>query len=275
MSTLGSASYLAPDEPSAAESADPAAAEIDRLAALELATGQEACERLLSIDGLPPEVDTHTRRRMAELAPTLAALAPGARFHAASIPLPGGWSLHEASIAPASDGFRLLVQSGNFTRHADQSRTIHDANGIVRGRNAWVDLDAGLAVRAVHAIYDHGLRHGDIAIPASGILHGRPFLHHGAWWIIGTIGDAEAGQTPLPLLGRLVGFGGALVSGVLAGLTSLIGIGGGWLWHRPWLLGIVLLPVVSGVVWLVRTRRATPNGATPGGATTMPPPPPA
>lgn len=79
----------------------------------------------------------------------------------------------------------------------------------------------------------------------------------------------------LPLLGRLVGFGGALVSGVLAGLTSLIGIGGGWLWHRPWLLGIVLLAVVSGVVWLVRTRRATPNGATPGGATTMPPPPPA
>jgi hypothetical protein len=78
----------------------------------------------------------------------------------------------------------------------------------------------------------------------------------------------------VPLLGRLAGFGGALVSGVLAALTSIIGIGGGWLWHRPWLLGIVLLAIVSAVVWLLRTRRAAPSVAVAPQAASVPPPPP-
>ena len=205
MFTPGSASYIAAGEPSAGTVAGPALAVDDRLAALELATGQEACERLLSIDGLPMEVDTRTRRRMAELAPTFQALAATARFQPVSILVPGGWSLHGASIAPAPDGFRLLVRSANVTRNPDQSRTIHDARGIVRGRAYWVELDAGLTVRAVHAINDHGLRRGDIAIPASGIFHGRPFVHRDDWWIVGAIGDPEAGQTPVPLLARLDG----------------------------------------------------------------------
>jgi hypothetical protein len=77
----------------------------------------------------------------------------------------------------------------------------------------------------------------------------------------------------VPLLGRLAGFGGAVVSGVLAALTSALGIGGGWLWHRPWLLGIVLLAIVSAAVWLLRARRAAPAGAA-AQAVSMPPPPP-
>ncbi len=177
----------------------------EKLSAFELASGQDACERLLSIDGLPLEVDRQTRRRMAELAPAFDAIAPATQFRPARIRLPGGWSLHGASIAHAPDGFRMLVQSANFTRHTDQSRTIHDAKGVSRGRSYWVELDAELDVRAVHAIFDHGLQPGDIAIPDSGLFHGRPFFHQNGWWIVCAIGDPEAGQIPISLLGRLDG----------------------------------------------------------------------
>lgn len=177
----------------------------EKLSALELATGQDACERLLSIDGLPPEVDAGARRRMVELAPEFAAVAPAARKWPIQIALPGGWSMYGASIARSSDGFRMLAQSANFTRNRDRSRTIHDARGIARSRNYWVELDDDLGVRAVHAVQEQGLQRGDIAIPSSGLLHGRPFFRHGGWWIIAAIGDAEAGQTSLPLLGRLDG----------------------------------------------------------------------
>jgi hypothetical protein len=76
----------------------------------------------------------------------------------------------------------------------------------------------------------------------------------------------------VPLFGRLAGFGTALLAGVLALLTSLLGIGGGWLWHRPWLLGLVLLAIVAAVAWLLRARR-TPSAAP--ALPPMPPPPPA
>jgi hypothetical protein len=177
----------------------------EKLSALELASGQDACERLLSIDGLPSEIDAQTRRRMAVLAPELTAVAPAARFWPIGIALPGGWSIHGASIARSSDGFHILAQSANFTRNRDQSRTIHDAQGIARSRNYWVELDFGLAVQTVRAVQELGMQRGDIAIPASGLLHGRPYVRHGEWWIVGAIGDAEAGQMSLPLLGRLDG----------------------------------------------------------------------
>jgi hypothetical protein len=177
----------------------------EKLSALELATGQEACERLLSIDGLPPEMEAQARRRMVQLAPELAAVAPDARSWPIRIALPGGWALHGASVARFSDGFRMLVESVNFTRYRDQSRTVHDARGIARSRLYWVELDDGLGVRAVRAVLEQGLQHGDVAIPDSGLRHGRPFFRHDGWWVVGAIGDAEAGQTSLPLLGRLDG----------------------------------------------------------------------
>jgi hypothetical protein len=76
----------------------------------------------------------------------------------------------------------------------------------------------------------------------------------------------------VPMLGRLAGFGTVVVSGILAALFSVIGIGSGWLWSRPWLLGLMLLAVVAFVAWLVMRGR----GGTfpPPPAPVMPPPPP-
>jgi tetratricopeptide (TPR) repeat protein len=203
MLTSASTSYRAGGKEFEPASAEPSPAADVALSTLELATGQDACERLLSIDGLPLEVDAQTRRRMADLAPALAAVAPSLRSKTVHIPMPGGWSIHGASIVRADDGFRVLAQSANVRRNENLTRTIHDARGIARARNHWVELDAELRLGAVHGIHEYGLRAGAITTPASGLLHGRPFFRGGRWWIVGAIGDAEAEQTALPLLGWL------------------------------------------------------------------------
>jgi hypothetical protein len=78
----------------------------------------------------------------------------------------------------------------------------------------------------------------------------------------------------VPLLGRLAGFGTFAVSGVLAALFSVLGVGGGWLWSRPWLLGAMLLGVFALVAWLIwRARQKTISPPAP--PVSMPPPPPA
>lgn len=72
----------------------------------------------------------------------------------------------------------------------------------------------------------------------------------------------------VPLLGRLVGGAAAAVSFAFAALFSLIAIGSGWLWYRPWwLFGGLALLVAAGVLLFRRSQSA------PSGAATPPPPP--
>jgi hypothetical protein len=72
----------------------------------------------------------------------------------------------------------------------------------------------------------------------------------------------------VPLLGRLVGGAAAAVSFAFAALFSLIAIGSGWLWYRPWwLFGGLALLVAAGVL-LFRRRQSAPSAPVP------PPPPP-
>ncbi|MGH2616250.1 MAG: hypothetical protein ACRDJC_13480 [Thermomicrobiales bacterium] len=172
-------------------------------ASLDLATGQDACERLLSIDGLPPEVDAQTRQRMVELAPSLDVVASSTRSWPVRLHIPGGWSMHGASIARAHDGFRMAVQSSNWVNNQDQTRTVYDANGVARTRNFWVELSPDLELGQAIAILEHGLGAGQIPIPDTGLRDGRPVLHDGAWWIAGSIGDPEAGQPRQPVLTRI------------------------------------------------------------------------
>lgn len=73
----------------------------------------------------------------------------------------------------------------------------------------------------------------------------------------------------IPLLGRLVGGAAAVVSFVFAATFSLIAIGSGWLWYRPWwLFGGLALMVIAGVLLFRRRNRAPPSPMP------MPPPPP-
>jgi hypothetical protein len=73
----------------------------------------------------------------------------------------------------------------------------------------------------------------------------------------------------VPLLGGIGRFAVGVVSFGLAFVLSLLTIVSGWLFHRPWLFGLIILACVAAVFWLARSRRAEPLSAMP------PPPPPA
>ena len=77
----------------------------------------------------------------------------------------------------------------------------------------------------------------------------------------------------VPLLGRLVGGAATAVSFAFAAGFSLIAIGSGWLWYRPWwLFGGLALLVAVGV--LLFRRGDKPALLATGSPPTAPPPPP-
>ena len=69
----------------------------------------------------------------------------------------------------------------------------------------------------------------------------------------------------IPAFGRLTRWLSALIGGVLSALISFVAIASGWLYHRPWLLGLLLIAIAAGLAWLLLRRKAQ----------VQPPPPPA
>jgi hypothetical protein len=77
----------------------------------------------------------------------------------------------------------------------------------------------------------------------------------------------------LPIAGRIAGFGVGLASFVLALVVSVLAIGSGWLFYRPWALVILAGLFAVALVWRLRgTREARPP---PPPVPVPPPPPPA
>lgn len=66
----------------------------------------------------------------------------------------------------------------------------------------------------------------------------------------------------VPILGRIVGAGAGLIALLLASMMSLVTIAIAWIWYRP-LLGITLLVVAGGLVFLLAKRMRTPAGPAP------------
>jgi hypothetical protein len=76
----------------------------------------------------------------------------------------------------------------------------------------------------------------------------------------------------VPAFGRLTRWISTLISGALSALISFVAIASGWLYHRPWLLGLLLIGIACGLAWLLLRRRAA---AAPLPPAAPPPPPPA
>nr|WP_282453007.1 TMEM43 family protein [Lysobacter sp. CAU 1642] len=77
----------------------------------------------------------------------------------------------------------------------------------------------------------------------------------------------------IPAFGQITRWISALIGGVLAALISFVAIASGWLYHRPWLLGLMLIAIAAGLGWLLmRGRKAQP--AAPRSVPPPPPPPP-
>jgi hypothetical protein len=162
---------------------------VDAYYAGDIARGLEACERLLSIDGLPPEIDLQTRRNLVFYAPKLEATVPSSRAWPIEIPVPEGWSRFNPSVASGPDGLRMIVRSSNYAMTRQLRYTINDAEGVIRTTNYLLDLSPDLAILRVEAIDDGDLRPEPPPFPVSGFEDCRLFHHCGSWWASATVRD--------------------------------------------------------------------------------------
>jgi glycosyltransferase involved in cell wall biosynthesis len=173
--------------------------------AYSLATGLEACERLLSVEGLPHEVDVRTRRRMADLAPFLKEIAPGATFRSVQAPQPTGWAAIGASIAADANGSpRMLVESARHQKGSRRSPGPAAQNGTLRTRNTWVEFTPDYRPRAVRVIEERDATSKSKTRVAE-FHHGRPFADRRGWWVLAAAGAADPVGGRARLLARVDG----------------------------------------------------------------------
>lgn len=159
----------------------------------ELAAGLAACERLLSVETLPSNIELQTHRNLVFYAPALNEIAPATRFVPIEIPHRDGWSTFNPSIAGAGDGFRLIVRSSNYHYHGNvMSITVDDPESIVRTENSLLSLDDDLDVRDVQIIADAAFRAEPPLFPVSGFEDCRLFTHGGSWWATATVRERSA-----------------------------------------------------------------------------------
>lgn len=77
----------------------------------------------------------------------------------------------------------------------------------------------------------------------------------------------------LPIAGRFTRMVNGLVSGVLAALLSFFAIISGWLYHRPWALGLILIGLAALIYAFMRRKPSMAAAVSP--PPPPPPPPPA
>ncbi len=162
---------------------------VDAYYAGDLAAGLDACERLLSIDGLPPHIDLQTRRNLVFYAPKLDAVAPSTQAWPIEIAVPEGWSRFNPSVASGPEGLRMIVRSSNYTMTRQLRYAINDADGVIRTTNYLLDLSPDLAVRSVEPIDDGDLCPEPPPFPVLGFEDCRLFHYCGSWWVSATVRD--------------------------------------------------------------------------------------
>lgn len=170
----------------------------------EFEVGRRACERLLAMPDLPPEVELMVRENRTWYAPTLDELA-AATFRRFDIdPACEGWSLFNPTIIyrPADDDFLAIVRSSNY-RIVDGNYQIPPAdNGTIRTQNILVRLNRSLAVQSARVISDpdyprtdypvDGLEDCRLRIAADGRLGVSAVVRNASPWKDGLCRQATA-----------------------------------------------------------------------------------
>lgn len=177
-----------------------------------LAAGLSACERLLSLEDIPDEIERQTRRNLVFYAPTLQELGILRETRRIEFPVPAGWTLLNPSIAANHDGkgLTMIVRSVNYAVTSHLRYTANDADGIFRTANYLVALTPALELGEIQPIDDSAVRPEPPPFPVSGFEDCRLFRHDGAWWVSATVRDHNPqgicqtalfrldGATPLP-----------------------------------------------------------------------------
>jgi hypothetical protein len=178
---------------------------VDAYAAGDLAAGREACEQVLSMDGLPGDIEQQTRRNLVFYTPTLQELAPETTFHTIKIDVPEGWSCHNPSITGDGARYKMIVRSANYTVDNHLRFTPTDGTGVVRTTNYLAELSPDFAIERVEVIDDSAFRTEPPLFPVAGFEDCRLFRHRESWWYSASTRDQNAqGVSQIALL-RLVG----------------------------------------------------------------------
>ncbi|HEU5433709.1 MAG TPA: glycosyltransferase, partial [Thermomicrobiales bacterium] len=173
----------------------------------KLDEGREACERLLSLADLPPDIRQQARRNAIFYAPPLAEWVPGLRTLPLVTSVPAGWSTFNPSIAAAPDGFRMILRSSNYVVTPRLVYTANDPAGVIRTQNYLLTLDADLQVRDVAPISDRAVapnREPPI-FPVVGFEDCRLLLDGETWRVVGTSREWNPGGICQMALMRLDG----------------------------------------------------------------------
>lgn len=207
----------------------------------ELDVGRRACERLLSMPELPPEIELMVRENRTWYCPTLDDLADTAFRRLDLDAAHEGWSLFNPTILyrPADRDFLAIVRSSNY-RIVCGKYVIPEADGgTIRTQNILAVLGRDLAVRSARVI--NGPEYPQTPYPVDGLEDCRL-----RWAADGTIGVSAVCRNASPWTDGLCRQATARLDVETATLSDLQLIDGGQLQQheKNW------MPIVGRAAWL-------------------------
>lgn len=160
----------------------------------DITAGMHACERLLSLDMLPPNIEQQTRRNLAFYLPTLRELGLLRATRRIVFPVPDDWTLFNPSIAAGPDHGQLtaIVRSANYTVSPTMDYTVHAADGLYRTTNYLLTLSLDLEPLTIQEIDDRAIRADPPRFLVTGFEDCRLVRHRDAWFATATARDQNA-----------------------------------------------------------------------------------
>lgn len=153
----------------------------------ELDAGRRACERLLNLPGLPPEIDAQGRANRTWYTQSLAGIT-GGQLHVERIacePANPGWSCFNPTIAADGDRLLAIVRSSNYRIVEGRYVMPEEDAGVIRSENILVEIGTPGQRTIVPPAYETN------GYPVSGLEDCRLRKTEDGWSVSATVRDAE------------------------------------------------------------------------------------
>ena len=153
----------------------------------ELDAGRRACERLLNLPGLPPEIDKQGRSNRTWYTQSLAGIT-GGQLHVERIacePAHPGWSCFNPTIAADGDRLLAIVRSSNYRIVEGRYVMPEEDAGVIRTENILVEIGTPGQQTIVPPAYETN------GYPVSGLEDCRLRKTPAGWSVSATVRDAE------------------------------------------------------------------------------------
>ena len=153
----------------------------------ELDAGRRACERLLNLPGLPPEIDKQGRANRTWYTQSLAGIT-GGQLHVERIacePAHPGWSCFNPTIAAEENRLLAIVRSSNYRIENGRYVMPQEDAGVIKTENILVEIGTPGQKTLVPPAYETN------GYPVSGLEDCRLRRTAAGWSVSATVRDAE------------------------------------------------------------------------------------